>query len=61
MPPKKHEFITGSDPLKGFQHFVEIIPQRVQDVLKENVFVCVLGEAFTLPNTVYPHLTGHSF
>lgn len=44
VPPKSYEVIPDSDLLKGFQHFVEMIPQRDQDVLKENVFVCVLAE-----------------
>lgn len=32
-----------SDPLNGFQHFVQIVPLRVQDVLQEILFVYVDG------------------
>lgn len=33
-----------SDLLKGFQCFVEIISQRVQDVLKKKMYLSVLDE-----------------
>lgn len=65
VPPKSYKVITDSDPLKGFQHFVEIIPQRIQDVLKEIGCVCVAEEfkrhlRLSVPIIMKPYFGGNS-
>lgn len=57
--------MTDSDPLKGFQHFVEIIPQRIQDVLKEIGCVCVAEEfkrhlRMSVPIIIKPYFGGNT-
>lgn len=65
VPPKSYKVITDSHPLKGFQHFVEIIPQRIQDVLKDIGCVCVAEEfkrhlRLSVPIIIKPYFGGNS-